>query len=352
MSSARLVAALAVGAITALFAFYGAYFVRTLAPLNSELALLDAAAPSAYGVILQAWSLIAGDGLAAARLLSLLAAVASLVLLVRILHRLSGDGVLAAFAALAFVLFPPLVATQSSATPHALIVLSALAALDTLLSAEPPVARGLLAGVLVALTLLLSPLAVVLMPLWLALCAVISRNTTAAGVAAVAAFCAAVLFWALSVPVPVIDLDLSPAGQHGAFKALVVPYAMVPTLMLLSALALCSGRVHTAVGLARGLALVIAPAVVVAALLAARAMGAIDTGQLLTAFASAAPFFLLTSWPLIAWMRTVMPGVKSILAWIVFPVVMYSCFWVILGPIDRDKFPYSHLRALQPGVSP
>ena len=62
-------------------------------------------------------------------------------------------------------------------------------------------------------------------------------------------------------------------------------------------------------------------------------------------------FVIFAPWPLIFWVRHVMPQVKSLGAWIVFPVVMYSCFWAILGPVDPGKFPYSHRQVLQPAVS-
>jgi len=342
-------------ATATLLAFYGAYFTRVLVPLPTELnalALTAQGAPTAYAVILKAWSVVVGAGLGPARLLSLLAGVAALVALARIIRRLSGDFASAAWATLGFVLFPPLAAVLASATPHALVIVLCLAALDLMLSAAEHPSRagfayGVLTGLCAGLAMLLFPLGGVLLPLWLAVCGVLSRDGRAFAVALVPVVVVAALMAVLDVPIADVDLDLAVAGHDTIMMALVLPYAMVPVTVLLGALALCSRPVRQTVGLARGVAVLAAPIIAAVVLVME-----LTTGQLLTAYASAAPFFLLSSWPLITWVRTVMPGVKSLLAWIVFPVVMYSCFWVILGPINPDRFPYSHRQVQQPDAAP
>lgn len=356
MTFSRL-AALAVFTATAmLLAFYGAYFMRVLTPLPTEisaLALTAQGAPTAYSTILQAWATLAGEGLGPARALSLLAGMGALVLLARIVRRLSGDDAAAAWATLGFVLFPPLVAVLASATPHALIILLCLAALDVMLSAAQRPARvgaafAVLAGLCAGLAVLLFPLGGVLLPLWLALCGVLSRDARAFAVSLLPVVIVAALMRAFGLPVADIDLDLAAAGHGSVLTALLLPYSMVPVVMLLGALAMCARAVRDNLGLARGVAVLAAPGIAAGVLLTS----ALSIGQLLTGFASAAPFFLLSAWPLITWVRIVMPGVKSLLAWIVFPVVMYSCFWVVLGPINPDRFPYSHRQIAQPNLLP
>jgi len=48
--------------------------------------------------------------------------------------------------------------------------------------------------------------------------------------------------------------------------------------------------------------------------------------------------------PMVIWIRRVMPQLRSLLVWILLPVVMYSCFWVVLGPINLNSFPYDQLK--------
>jgi hypothetical protein len=82
-----------------------------------------------------------------------------------------------------------------------------------------------------------------------------------------------------------------------------------------------------------------------------RCRGVPDPGAAYLAAGSA--FFilgLLGTLPLIVWVRTVMPGVRSLPAWLAFPVIMYSCFWVVLGPVKMDRFPYRQALVV-PGVA-
>jgi 4-amino-4-deoxy-L-arabinose transferase-like glycosyltransferase len=355
----QLTATLLFGAVVILFAFYGTYFVRTLVPLPTELAALALSerglfsSQSAYAMVLAAWSQLAGEGLVAARTLSLLATVASITLVFRLGRRLMGDPISAAWATLIFVLFPPLVATLVCATPHALAVLLSLAALDLLLASATQPSRvallyGGLAGVLVSFGVMMVPLGAVLMPLWLLFCAALTRQHQAVAAALILSVVVAGLMLALNITAPEIDVDLAQSGHDSVFKALVLPYAMVPVAVLLGALCLLSRQLRDDVGSPRALAVLCAPIAVMALAWVAVATGAIGVGQLVTAMGYGTAFAIFASWPLIVWVRRIMPQVKSIWAWIAFPVIMYSCFWVILGPIDPGKFPYSHRQVVQP----
>ncbi len=358
----RVTATAVFGAVIVLFAFYGAYFVRTLVPLSTEMAALAIAkqgwleTDTAYAIILAGWGMVAGDGLIAARTLSLLAAVAAIVLVFRIGRTLTRDPVTASFLTLSFILYPPLVATLVCATPHALVMLSALAALDLMLSASQRPLRaallyGGLAGIIVSLAMLMVPLGGVLMPLWLVLCAALTAQRHAVAVALVVTVFAAAAMVALGIKATVIDIDLASAGHANILSALIMPYAMVPVTMLLGALTVFSPTVRGAVGYGRAITILSAPLALYAILWAAVAGGVLASGQLVTAMGYAMVFVIFAPWPLIFWVRHVMPQVKSLGAWIVFPVVMYSCFWAILGPVDPGKFPYNHRQVLQPAVS-
>ena len=341
--------------VVVLFAFYGSYFVRTLVPLSTEQAALALGARGllkadiAYAMVLALWGMIAGHSLVAARTLSLLAAVAVIVLVFRIGRKLTGDGVTAAFLTLSFILFPPLVATLVSATPHALVLLLALAALDLILSGSRAAHfNGVLAGVLAALAVLLVPLGAVLVPLWLMLCAALTKQRQSAAIALMVVVVSEVVMLATGIHAPVIDVDLAAVGHNTLFTALMLPYAMVPVTIILGAFCVFSPTVRHVVGLDRALAVLCAPLGMFVVLWLAVVSGGLTVGHLVTAMGYGFAFAIFAPWPLIVWVKRVMPQVKSLGAWIVFPVIMYSSFWVILGPIDPGKFPYSHRQILQP----
>jgi len=352
--NARLAGHAIFGAVAVLFAFYGVYFAQTLVLLPTEEALLAMAAQGqgpAFSFVLRAWQAVAGDSLIAARVLSLLAGVMAVVLAFRLGRRLTGDAVMAAFLALSFVLYPPLVAAFATATPHALFVLLALGVLAVLLDGPTATLRaqvltGVVAGMLAVLAMRLHPLAPATVPVWI----MISGFVAAQRVATAMALAAAVIGLVLTMlnPMPVTDIDFSSVGQGSVLKALALPYAMALVGAALSVAAAFSRTVRQAIGLPRLLAVLLGPVGAAAILLGAVATGWFKPGHMVLAAIYAFPLFFLAPWPLILWVRTVMPQVKSFAAWIVLPVIMYSCFWVILGPVDPGRFPYSHRQAAQP----
>jgi hypothetical protein len=111
---------------------------------------------------------------------------------------------------------------------------------------------------------------------------------------------------------------------------------------------LFSARVRAIVGVGRASVVIAGPFIALAFLLMARGLGFLQTDQLTTAMAAYAPFMLFAAWPLVVWVRHAMPQIRSFWAWVAFPVVMYSCFWVVLGPVKSDRFPYTHLQMAQP----
>lgn len=342
-----------VSAVVALFAFYGVYLARVLVPLPPELAMEEAA--TAYDAILVAWRAIAGDSLLAMRALSLLFGALAIMLTFRVGRRLTQDPVAAAFFTLAFVLFPPLVAAFSSATPHALIVLLALGALELILSAPGQSLSAAIipigtAAVLGCIGVVMAPAEAVLMPVWLLWCGVLSGRWAFAFPALITTLVSALVsLWAGGQTNP-IDPDLSAIGHDTLTTALFMPYAMLIVATLLSAIASFSPLVRQTIGRVRLTTVLLGPFIGTGVLLGCVALGWLSIGQLVTAASTVLPFALFASWPLIVWVRRVMPQVRSLAAWIVFPVVMYSCFWVILGPIDPGKYPYSHRQIVQPQV--
>ncbi len=342
--------AIAAGVVV-LFAFYGTYFVQMLVMLSPEqVAMAEAArgaseADSMYPFILSIWQIVAGPSLIAARTLSLLASVLAIVIAFSIARRLSGDMVMAAFLVLPFVLYPPLVATWVSATPHALFLLCAFGAF-ALLQRAPHGAAVPGAGALVFIATLLHPLGLVVMPVWALFIGLILYDRRALVVFAFAVIAAVgSLIIGLGA---VADADVAAAGHDTILKALALPYAMVIVGTGLSVIAALSRQTRSALGLRNTLTVLAGPVLGAGILLAVHAADGLTVGQFVTAAGYVFPLAFLAPWPLIYWVRHVMPQVKNIVAWISFPVIMYSCFWVVLGPVDPHRFPYSHRHIEQP----
>jgi hypothetical protein len=337
-------------AVVVLFAFYGTYFAHTLVPLAPEdvvrgIRATDAVNP--YVWLLQGWQVVAGDTLVAARAFSICVSVLAIVVAFSIARRLTGHIVMAAALLLPFILFPPLVATLSLALPHALVVLAALITMR-LMMAQAGIFITVLAGVVVFATALMHPLGPVVVPLWVIICATVLNQYRRALI--LLCFAAAAAAARVGVEPPIMDPDLS-ADAHGTvLTALVLPYGMAVITTLLSAMALCSGQVRDGLRTQAAFAAILGPMVALLVVIGAMLTGAVSAGQWVTEAAILFPLLFLAPWPLIYWVLRVMPQVKSLVAWIAFPVIMYSCFWVILGPVDPGRFPYSH-RAAAPATA-
>jgi hypothetical protein len=350
----RLTAWAVAGAVIILFVFYAGYLARNVVPLQAELDLMAARAVghpqtlSAVAAVWGAWAAVAGSTLPASRLLSVLAAVASLVVFLDLARIISRDRSVPPFLALAFVIFPPFVAAVSTATPHGLIVLLMLGALRLLAQPWATTPHGVLAGVLCALASLLAPMGGAIAALWLVYGGVLVREWRGAVVALSVVAVTGLLAAILGLNMPAIDTALASGRGPSVLQNLVLPYAMVPVAALLSTLAMFSARVRSIVGIDRASVAIAGPFAALAYLLMARSLGFLQTSQLTLAMATCVPFVLFAAWPLAVWVRHVMPQIRSFWAWVAFPVVMYSCFWVVLGPIKSDRFPYTHLQLAQP----
>ncbi|MDX2222536.1 MAG: hypothetical protein SFV21_07300 [Rhodospirillaceae bacterium] len=312
----------------AVFALHAAYLAQTLAPLPMELALpLDQLKP------------VRGVSVA----LSALAVVVT-VATGRAMLR---DAPAGAFAALPMALLPPFTAVAVSATPHPLAIL--LMALIVQAGLRGGVTTLAAAGSALAV---IHPLGPGLAVLALAVAGALAGWSRAwRGAAAfVATMLVGLAFVAFTDVLPRREpggwqLDLTAAGQGGVTQGLLLPYALWPVVFVLSGLALRSVAVRVRLGpnvVAASVAAMVAAVVAAVGLVLV-----VPAGQLLTAAALIVPLAIPASAPLIAWVRWVMPTVKSLAAWILFPVVMYSGFWVVLGPVEAGRFPYA-----QRGLSP
>lgn len=355
----RAAASAMVVGVASLLAAYGVFWAHNLVVLPPEIGWLATSrieTDQPYAWLLGLWGKFFGAGLTSARMLSVLAVMAAFVLTLRAGRRFGLGGVGSAALALPFVFYPPLVAIYAAAMPHALTVLLALAALEALLGTPVDgkswILRGAAAGIFAVVAMSLHPLGWIAVTLWLALCAALLApgQRKAAVVALILAISGAVLaaneLWAES------ELNLGPAGYDSVLRGLLLPFAMVIVTTLLSALAALSAQVRAGLGVSRTVAMVLGPVLAAAILWGLLRLGVLATGQSLSFAALLFPFAIPAAAPLVVWVTRVMPQVKSLAAWIVFPVVMYCCFWVVLGPVKSDRFPYTHRQLAQPGPIP
>jgi hypothetical protein len=341
--------------IVAVYAGYGAYFIQVLAILPHERAYLAIArgetlGPTpAYAALLAIWQALTADSLVAARMPSLVFGLIGLGLTFRIAMRLMSDAPSAAALTLPFVLFPSLVGVYSTVGPHALSMALLLAALDNAQRANdeisPPRSARLAmqAGIWVAVPIVLSPINFAFVPFWLIVCALILERGRVWQIMLATAIVVLGLIgsFGLIAPTP-FESNLSVIESRPFASTVALPFAMVLVASVMSAAALRSPAVWNAVGAGGAVLAIFGPLLAGAVLRGMVAIGWLGHGQALAAVGYAFPLAIFAAWPLIVWIRHVMPTIKSIIAWIAFPVIMYGCFWIVLGPVDLDRFPYSH----------
>lgn len=290
--------------ILGLYVFYAWYLARTLPAFPMEMAYEGGQGSLLFSTIRRFWVSAFGESLGAARSLSVFSAVAALGLAYRIGVTLTGDQTVGAFLASGFVLFPPLVGLFSLATPHALATFFSLCA--ALLCVKPM--------------------------------GQIARRWRVVG--AVLFLAAAVITGLDGVP----EDHLGGPNQDTILTSLVLPYAMLWTGGLLGVAALVSpkvrGRLGRRVWVVHG-ALVVTVVFFAAVFL----LFDIPADRLLGVPGYVFGICVLAVLPLIVSVRFVMPEVRAIVAWLAFPVIMYSGFWVVLGPVDRESFPYNWIGA-------
>jgi hypothetical protein len=290
-------------AIFGIYALYAWYLMNNLPIFPMETAYADGQGGVLFSTIRRSWELAVGGGVIAVRSLSVFCALAAIGLTYRIGVILSHDQVSGAFLALAYVLFPPLAGVFSLATPHALT--TALSLLAVVLVLEPQVRFGLLGRIVGAISLVV-------------IGAAIGTNN-------------------------ISEDDLAGAGQNTVLSAALLPYAML-WVSALTGLFL-SGRASLRLRLGSpGIWIVRAAPLAAATFLVGLVLiGRWQAGQLLSAAGYVFGLCVLGALPLVMWVRFVMPEVRAVLAWLAFPVIMYSGFWVVLGPISGESFPYSEV---------
>jgi hypothetical protein len=328
--------------VAAFAAIYGAAFAAAL-PASA----LERAAGA--GPAFRALQAALGGSPAMSRAVAVACLVVAVLATARFAARAAHDSPVGGFFALGWVLFPSAVAICALATPTAPALALASLALAGLWPAEPGWSRGNGLGAL-ALTvaaLMSNPAAWLVMALVLALMLVRPSLWTLLAPALGAA-----LAMAATVPPARPPSDWIQSGADPVIFGALLPYAMIWVGAALGAVASRSSAVIARLGW-RTVWVCRAAPVLYAALLLARGLPSAEPGPaLLLRGAELLPLGLLGSLPLVVWVRLAMPRVRALGAWLAFPVIMYACFWVILGPVTAERFPYRllHLAAAPPSA--
>ena len=267
-----------------------------------------------------------------ARLSSLVFAALAVLSAAWLGRRVSGDAPTGAFLALGLVLFPPVTALWSLATPHAAVTALLMTGLACLWPGDETAPRRDLFGLAcLAIATVIDgngakgATCAALLLLWL-------RPTRRLWLAAAAAAAAGVAFG--SSP-DAADSSLIPIGKNAVLFGAILPFGMIWVAAVFSALAARSRTVRDAMGW-RAIAGCLAASAFFAALIAQAGGGP----NSLAAGGYFLPFGIVGALPFVVWVRRAMPQITHIGAWLAFPVIMYSCFWVVLGPVKPDRFPY------------
>jgi len=287
------------GAVLGIYALYAWYLVNNLAIFPMETAYMSGQGSVLFSTIWRHWEFAFGVDVLAVRSLSAFCALVAIYLTYRIGVIICGDPVSAAFLTLSYILFPPLAGIFSLATPHALASTLALFAIFLILKPSSPFRwwRAAAAGSLCLVAILVS----------------------------------------------VDDVPADSLGGATVLSALVMPFAMLWIGVLIGFTALGNTKLRDRMGDVGVWVVWAAPTAAMALLVSLPFIVGWETGQLLGAVGYIFGAAALGVLPFILWVRFIMPEVRALLAWIAFPVIMYSGFWVVLGPIDRESFPYSSL---------
>jgi len=306
----------------------------------------------AYSILLAGWFLLLGKSLVAARILSLLITIISIHRVYKIGCSLADDSISGAGLCISFLLFPAIVYTLSAATPHALTVLLFVTALS-IATHQPskacqeicwrPFAFGLTVVVVSTIHPLGLPGAVGLIGIYfyfhskrdlkqlLLLCLVLLILGSL--------FIVSYSAW----PKLPADENMAASGFYNFIAAIIFPYAMLWIGLVLGVVATFSASLrmvmpHYSIALAR---LCLACFCALLIFLAWRERW--EPAQLTIGLVGTFPFAIIAVLPMVVWIRKCMPKIRSMIVWIIIPVVMYICFWAVLGPIGPDVFPLNRL---------
>ncbi len=299
---------------------------------------------------LEGWTALFGPSWIGPRFVSALCALTAVLLMARLTARWSRDDIAGAALPLGYLLFPPAAFVFTQPLPHALVALLTLIGLDLVASSKGRsrsrvlILLGLISVVLTALDATGAAIAVGLLVIF-----ALRQGTNTSDRTGTIFF--ALIIAGLGWSLPYLSLPLtSGVGDAGPpstsiFATFILPYSMLWVGLGFAVLALSLSEdlrgLMTKEDIRRSLQIMAAFVFAVFWILFHPRLS--DDG-LTIAMNGILTLGLMATLPLVIWIRRVMPQLRSLVVWILLPVIMYSCFWVILGPIDLDGFPYDRLR--------
>lgn len=348
--SPRMLAAISIfGVIVLLFFAHMMLFSLTVGANGLESVFqTGAGSDSLYASGLRVWQVVFGESSLAARSLSMLAAVLGLGAMALLCSRWADDVVVGAIMPLGFVLFPQTAYAFALAIPYSLLMTLVMLGLfwATVSRDQSDVSIACKLGAVCGLLPFLHPIGFGL-SLVVAIAAFMKRQgrlffSVYAGLT-IATVLALWLIAPMSVPALPVEgskESLTTVLQSGVLR----PFSMLWLALAFSACALWrSEALRKCIGgpaVRRSIVLGAAFFVLVAILVTVPPWEAEDPRVFLNAVIGLG---LLATWPLVLWIRFVMPNIQSVWIWILLPVVMYSCFWVVMGPINLAGFPYDQI---------
>ena len=297
--------------VVSVYALYAWFLLSNLPAFPMEVRYVGKDADALFSTPWRLLTSVFGTELYQSRHLSFGSGLVAIILMFRIGVVMGKDQVAGAFLALGYILFPPLVALYSLASPQAFISLLGVLALAAIV--EPRFSIGIRVRTVVAGTLL--SIAVVLAAKAFPLTNVLSK------------------------------------GGESVLETLLLPYAMLWAGLGLSLLALKSPCVRGRLGPLGTRLVWTAPLAALMFCATVFLVAGRSSQLLLSSVANVFGLLLVGVLPLIVWVRFEMPKIRSIIAWIAFPVIMYCGFWLVLGPIQRESFPYNALQGRLGGSS-
>lgn len=344
-SSARQIARLITAAISLVFAGHLMFFAFGLDMTPLEVAYV--ADSGLYGTLVNALQMLVSVEFLIARYLSVVCAIISIILMANVCEGWCGDSIVGACLPAGLLLFPVSAYIFALSIPFALMLLLSLLSLrfatatgKVSLLRNAVIPAGL-SGIVIFLDWSGIGLAVAI-----ALAVMVTHRTLSISFAYTAALVVAVVLLSIFYPLPTEPNVLPPSVEvltATSVDGLLMPYAMLWVGLAFSLAAL---------GLSRSLRQRMGNSLLHRSALAILVFG-VALIWLTASYPTSAGYMIalnaviglgvLACIPMVLWIRWVMPSIKSVWVWILLPVVMYSCFWVILGPIDWAGFPYDQL---------
>lgn len=281
------------------------------------------------------------------RYFSIICALTSMILLASLVTEWSRDRIVGAAVVIGLVLFPVSAYVFALSTPFSLLMMLSVLALWTAKDKSSSIFRSVISGSFSGAIVLLDASGLGL-AVGISFIILSSSKDISNVIAHCIPFGAAIVYALISSSSSALSLNLL-SDMEVLFTndadGLFFSYAMLWTALVFSSIALSfSHMLRQQMGPLLVRRTVLLKVAFMAALFLTVTIQPTPAGRMIS-FSALLMLGVLACLPLVLWLRWVMPHLRSVLVWILLPVAMYSCFWVILGPIDWAGFPYNQIPA-------